>query len=128
MKSALILKLSKTLGVPIYDGVVPSGMEVPSCVVLPTEYRVEKTTCDGAEVVALVTLAVRGEDALTLRSLCALTSLPQGERAYRGENIKAKSERDVTLVSAEYRVHVTVEELLDAPMMAQMDLHQEGEQ
>ncbi len=128
MKRALILKLSKTLGIPIYDGDVPSGMELPSCVVLPIEYRVEKTTCDGAEVVAQVTLAVRGEGELVPRVLCALTTLPSGERAYRGENITAKSEHEVTLVHAEYRVRVHVTETDDAPMMAQMDLHQEEEQ
>jgi len=127
MKNALIKRLSGIVEIPIYDGVVQSGLEIPSCVVLPTEYRVKKAEPDGVEAVASVQIAYRGAEDLIPLILYALTSLPSGERAYRGENITATQEKDVTLISADYRVRVSVSECTDAPMMEQMDLHQEEE-
>lgn len=125
MKRALIKRLSGVLEIPVYDGAVQAELLIPSVVVLPTEYRVEKAMPDGAEAVAHVKLAYRGEDEMIPLVLFALTSLPSGERAYRGENITAEQERDVTLLRADYRVRVSVSETADAPMMEQMDLHQE---
>lgn len=127
MKHALIKKLHGTLSVPIYDGVVQAGLEIPSCVVLPVEYRVVKKLPDGAEVEASVTICAHGMEERVPLILCALTTLPQGERAYRGENITAKEEDHVMVIRANYRVRVTVSDCLDAPMMEQMDLRQEEE-